>query len=153
VNLDYRGQELPRAGLGDGIKIREAVMRRSPLSHRLLLCLALLLTTLPLVALAFAAPAWAATAPAPSPGPPVVPTGAPLSDAFGILLTGALLVVAALALAALIVALGSRRSTAAATLPAGRGMTLEGPLALGQSSFTVLPHAGREQRRTRRPAA
>jgi len=127
-------------------------MRRSPLSHRLLLCLTLLLTTLPLVALAFAAPAWAATAPAPSPGPPIVPSGAPLSDAFGMLLTGALMAAAALAVAALIVALGSRRSTAAA-VGVGRGVTLQGPADHGQSSFTVLPHAGREQRRTHRPAA
>lgn len=128
-------------------------MRRSPLSRRLLLCLTLLLTTLPLVALAFTAPAWAATAPAPSPGAPVVPSGAPLSDAFDMLLTGALVGLAAIAVAALIVALGSRRSTAAATLSAGRGMTPEGPLAHGQSSFTVLPDAGREQRRAHRPAA
>jgi hypothetical protein len=152
VSLDYRGQELPRAGLGDGIKSREAVMRRSPLSHRLLPCLTLLLMTLRLGALAFAAPAWAATAPAPSPGPPFVPTGAPLSDAFGIILTGALVGLASLAVVALIVMLGSRRSTAAA-VAARRRMTPEGPVAHGHSSFTVLAHAGREQPRTHRRVA
>jgi hypothetical protein len=152
-NPDCRGQELLRGGLGEGLEIREAVMHRSPPSHRFLLRLALFFTSLPLVAIAFAPPAWAAIVPTPSAGPPFVPSSGHLGDPLGILLAGALVGAAVLAVTVLIIAVGSRRSTAAAALPASRGMTLERPVDRGEPGFTARPEAGRDQESTRRHAA
>jgi hypothetical protein len=86
-------------------------MRRSPSSRTFLLRLALLLTGLPLALVAFTQTAWAATVPAASPGPPFVPFSAPTGDPRAILLTGALVGVVGVAVAALMAALGDRRQS------------------------------------------